>query len=454
MDWGVVESFIIEKMSEYRMPGLSLVFIKGGEVVYAKGFGYRDLEVLAPATPGTVYGVGSITKSFTALSILVLAERGLLSLDDPVGRYVGLDLRVGGQPVAVHHLLTHTSGVPALGYAEAFIRSVLGLDGLWLPLSYADDVLTFMRGFEGWVEAKPGERFFYLNEGYVTLGRVIEKISGLSYEDFVRKNILEPLGMKRSYFRREEVERDGDVAVGYIVDREGRHVKSRFPYGVTADGGLLSNPLDMARYISLLLNRGVYNGVEIISSKSIEIAESIHAKLPYESITADGYGYGLMIKEDFLGRKLVGHGGSVLTYTAYMGYVRDGNVGIAIMSNCSGYPLSLIALYTLAYTLGYDPEKLEFRKLDKVYSKLQGVYETFKGTMKLTVRRRAGTLVVEYRDRLVEDVTPLTPVKVEEDYALFNAYTLTGRIPVEFRVRDERVEMIYERYKLVKVPKV
>jgi CubicO group peptidase (beta-lactamase class C family) len=205
-----------------------------------------------------------------------------------------------------------------LGYAEAFIRGVLGLDGSWLPLSYPDDVMTFMKGFEGWVEARPGERFFYLNEGYVILGKVVERVSGISYEDFVRRNILEPLGMKRSYFRREEVEGDPDVAVGYVIDRDGRHVKSRFPYGVTADGGLLSNPLDMARYTVMLLNRGVYNGVELLSPRMVELAESIHARLPYESMVADGYGYGLMVKEDFLGRKLVGHGGSVLTYTAYV----------------------------------------------------------------------------------------------------------------------------------------
>jgi hypothetical protein len=121
------------------------------------------------------------------------------------------------------------------------------------------------------------------------------------------------------------------------------------------------------------------------------------------------------------------------------------------MSNCSGYPLSLIAQYTLAHTLGYNPEALKFRRIDRVYGKLQGVYETFKGTMRLTVRRRAGTLVIEYRDRLVEDVTPLAPVKVEEDYALFTVYTLTGRIPVEFRIKGDKVEMLYERCKLLKV---
>ena len=440
----------MEKMSEYRMPGVSIAVVRGGEVVYARGFGYRDLDALAPATPSTVYGIGSITKSFTALAILILAERGLLDVHDRVDRYLGLRLEVKGEPVTIHHLLTHTSGIPALAYAEAFIRGVLGLDSTWLPASYPEDVLSFMRGYEDWVEARPGERFFYLNEGYVILGKVIEKVSGVSYEEFVRRNILEPLGMKRSYFKREDVERDVDVAVGYIIDREGRHVKSKFPYGVTADGGLLSNPLDMARYVAMLINRGSYGGVELVSSKTIESMERVYARLPYESIVADGYGYGLMVKEDFLGRKLVGHGGSVLTYTAYMGYVRGDNVGVVVMANSSGYPLSLVALYTLAYILGYDPEKLEFRRVDRIYSRIAGVYQTFKGTMKLTVRRKAGTIVIEYRDRYVEDVTPLTPAKIEEDYALFYAYTLTGRIPVEFRIKGDKVEMVYERYKLLK----
>jgi len=81
--WNVVESFIVEKMSEYRMPGLSITVVRGSEVVYSRGFGYRDLDVLAPATPATIYGIGSITKSFTALSILMLAERGLLDVHDP-----------------------------------------------------------------------------------------------------------------------------------------------------------------------------------------------------------------------------------------------------------------------------------------------------------------------------------------------------------------------------------
>ncbi|MDM7274750.1 MAG: serine hydrolase [Thermoprotei archaeon] len=451
LDWGLIEGFIIEKMSEYRMPGVSIAVVRGGDVIYARGFGYRDVDRMVPASPGTVYGIGSITKSFTALAVMTLYERGLLDLWDPVSKYVEFELKVAGEPVAIHHLLTHSSGIPALAYAEAFIRGSLGLDSKWLPLSYPDDVIAFMRGYESWVEGEPGSKFFYLNEGYVILGKIVEKVSGVSYEDYVRRTILEPLGMRRSYFKREDVERDADVAVGYIVDREGRLVAGKFPYGVTADGGLLSNPLDMVRYASMLLNWGVYGGSEIVGRKSVEAMETPHIKLPYESAAADYYGYGLMIKTDFYGRKLVGHGGSVLTYTAYMGYVRGDNVGVVIMANSSGYPLSLLGQYVIAHMMGVDPESLEPVKLERILSKVAGTYETFKGTMRLTVKRKQGTLIIEYKDKYVEEVTPLTPQRIEEDYALFYAHTLTGRIPVEFRIRGDKVEMIYERYKLVKV---
>ena len=451
MDWGLVEGFIIDRMSEYKMPGVSIAVVRGGDIIYARGFGYRDVDRMITASPGTVYGIGSITKSFTALAIMTLYERGLLDLWDPVSKYLGFDLKVAEEPVTIHHLLTHSSGIPALAYAEAFIRGSLGLDSKWLPLSYPDDVIAFMRGYEDWVEGRPGSKFYYLNEGYVILGKIIEKVSGVSYEDYVRKAILEPLGMRRSYFKREDVERDGDVAVGYIVDSDGKLIASKFPYGVTADGGLLSNPLDMAVYVSMLLNRGVYGGSEIVGGKSVEAMESPHMKLPYESVTSDYYGYGLMIKADFHGRKLVGHGGSVLTYTAYMGYVRGDNVGVVVMANSSGYPLSLLGQYVLAYLIGMNPESLAPIKLEKILSKLVGVYETFKGTMKLTVKKKQGTLVIEYKDRYIEDITPLTPQTVEEDYALFYAHTLTGKIPVEFRVKGDRVDMVYERYKLAKI---
>ncbi|MCG2870541.1 MAG: beta-lactamase family protein, partial [Vulcanisaeta sp.] len=133
MDTERLEEFILERMREFKVPGISIGIVKDGRLVYARGFGFRDMEAGLPTTPGTIYGIGSITKAFTALSILKLAEENRLNLNDPVEKYIPLRLRPFGEPVLVHHLLTHTSGIPALGYAEAFINGVLGLKSNLLP---------------------------------------------------------------------------------------------------------------------------------------------------------------------------------------------------------------------------------------------------------------------------------------------------------------------------------
>jgi CubicO group peptidase (beta-lactamase class C family) len=438
-------------MSSTRIPGLSIAVVRGGEVVYARGFGFRDVERGLAATPRTVYGVGSVTKSFTAIAVLKLVEEGRLSLDDEVSKYVPLRLEARGRPIRIHHLLTHSSGIPALAYAEAFIRSQLGLDGTWLPVAKAEDVISFMSDYAEWVHAEPGTRYFYLNEGYVLLGYVVSKVSGMRYEDFVRKYILRPLGMSRTYFEEAEVSADPDVATPYIVDREGRYVRSRFPYGITADGGLLSNCEDMARYVSMLIGRGELGGVRILGREYVEAMERKYIDIPSGMFGDDGYGYGLTVTERFLGRKLVRHSGSVLVYTAFMGYLPDDGVGVVVLANSSGYPLSLIGMYALALALGRDPyEAVPYLKYEEVLEKLQGTYETYKGTYRLQVRRMGDFLAVEYRDRYREVVTPLAPVEVREDYARFYTLSAGGRVEAEFFIDGGRVVMVYERYKLVK----
>ena len=449
-DFSVIESFVLEKMGETRIPGLSIAIVEDDKVIYARGFGFKDLDSASPTTPRTLFGIGSVTKSFTALAILKLVEEGKIDINDPIEKYVPLRIRPFGEEITIHHLLTHSSGIPALAYAEAFIRSILGLDHYWLPISYPDDVIVFMRDAEEWVECKPGEKFFYLNEGYVILGHIISKISGIKYEDYVKENILKPLKMNRTYFLREEVEKDGDWATPYVINKEGRHVPTTFPFGVTADGGLISNVLDLANYIGMYLNRGEFEGERIISKESLEVMETGHIRLPYEIFGEEAYGYGWSIVPNFHGYKLVNHSGSVLVHTAYVGYIPEKKIGVAILANASGYPLSIIGMYALSYLLGKDPEELPFIRNDRILSRLQGKYETYKGTMRVEVKKDGDFLFLEIKDRLVERIIPLVPMELKENKAVF--YTLARGIKyiVEFKIRDDRIELIYERYKLVK----
>ncbi|KUK26870.1 MAG: Beta-lactamase-like protein [Acetothermia bacterium 64_32] len=446
--------FAFAKMTETGLPGLSIAAVRGGEVVWQGALGFRDLKRGLPATPATLYGIGSVTKSFTALAVMQLAEAGTLCLDDPVERYVPFGVKPCGEEVLVRHLLSHTSGIPALGYAEAVIRNAIRAGGKGLPLASVNDLLTFMSGAEGWALTPPGQRWFYLNEGYVLLGAIIERCSGLSYQDYIKKNVLVPLGMSRSYFKKEEVEKDPDAAIPYVITRDGDRVASTYPYGsISSDGGLISNAFDLARYISMYLGWGELSGVRLISKESIREMEAPQVTVPWQGpFGEEGYGYGLQVIPDFLGRKLIGHGGSVLVSTAYMGFIPEEGVGIAILANGSGYPLSQLGMYGLALMLGEDPERLPFVERERTLDELTGTYETFRGTLQAVVRRKWDLLSLEISDKYTDLVIPLIPER--DDMLRFYALSTGRRLPVEFRLEGDRVELVYERYLLRKTGKV
>jgi CubicO group peptidase (beta-lactamase class C family) len=386
---------------------------------------------------------------------LKLKEKGLLDLNDPVEKYVPIALRAGGEQVRIWHLLTHTSGIPALAYAEAYIRSSVGDDkATWLPISSHDDMFTFLKDASSWAVDSPGKSYYYLNEGYVLLGYIIEKVSGLKYEDFVKRNILEPLNMDRSFFSKDEVEKDPDVATPYVVDKDGKIHESRYPFGITSDGGLLSNAEDMANYVSMLIDRGRFNDIEIVSRESVEEAEKEWVQYPYSMVdpgSRDFYGLGLRITPNFFGRKLVSHGGSVLVYTAYMGYIPSEKIGVNILLNTTGYPPWMIGLYALTLLLGRDPEA-ELKPLiyDRVLDKVCGDYATYKNTMNARVERKGSILVLRTGGRFTGYEIPIIPERVDRDY--IEAYTLNygSRVGVRFYIKDGVVELIYERYKFVK----
>ncbi|MCS7386696.1 MAG: serine hydrolase [archaeon GB-1867-005] len=449
-NFSICEKFILEKMSETRIPGLSIAIVKEDELAYVRGFGFKDLSSGVSVTPRTLFGIGSVTKSFTALAILKLVEEGKVNLEDSIEKYVPLRIRPFGEEIKIHNLLTHTSGIPALAYAEAFIRGVLGLDGHWLPVATPDDIITFMKEADKWVHCKPGEKFFYLNEGYVLLGYIISKVSGIKYEEYVKEKILKPLKMNRTYFSKVEVEADGDFATPYIVDKNGKHVPSRFPYGITSDGGLISNVIDLSNYIKMYIGRGEFEGKRIISKDLLEVMETEHIRLPYELFGGESYGYGWGIIPNFYGYKLINHSGSVLVHTAYVGYVPEKKIGVAILANSSGYPLSNIGMYVIAYLLGVNPEELPIIKKDRILSKLQGMYETYKGTMNIDVKRKGNFLIAVIRDKFTEITIPLIPVEVKEEKSTFYTISNWRRHTIEFTIKEDKVEMIYERYKLVK----
>ncbi len=453
-----LDSFILDKIAETHLPGISLAAVKNGKIVYTRGYGLRDISRGRPATPETLYCIGSVTKSFTCIAIMQLQAAGKLGVDDPVEKHLPLKLRVKGEPVRIRHLMSHTSGIPALAYAEAVIRQTMKSTDAWLPLATGQDINTFLDEASDWAHDRPGERWFYLNEGFRLLGEIIEKASGEKYENYIRHHILDPVGMSRSFFRPEDVEADPDVAVPYIITRDGQQIPSTYAYGIVgSDGGLVSSASNMAEYLKMLLNEGAAGKTRVLSAESILEMRKPRVRTPDQpwiTKTIRHYGYGLGINTEPDGSVVVSHGGSVTTATAQLAFSPEKGVGVIVLANGTGYPLATIADYALATIAGDDPDQLPTIRFENTLNDLQGNYETYKHTIKGRVTRKGSLLQLDTGDKYRDVTVPLIPLDWESPTKTFEGIAGDRKQIAEFYIQDGDEYLIYERYKLKKVGKL
>ena len=442
-----LENYIFRKMSDQGIVGLSIATIKNGKPDYRRGFGFRNFVKGTSATPNTIYCIGSLTKAFTSSAVMQLSEKEELDINDPIGKYLPLELTAMGEPVLIKHLLSHSSGLSALGYAEATLTAVTDFSDHWLPISSPEDLMVFMNGADEWAMAKPGERYAYLNEGYILLGSIIKEVSGLDYADYVKTNILEPLNMKRSTFYEQDVENDEDVATPYVSGANGEKIETRYPYGqMISDGGLMSNVVDMVKFIQMFLTRKKTENTNILSKKSIETIITPKVKtsdIPLGSADDRYYAYGFRIKSGFFGYNLVYHSGSVFGSSAYMGFIPEKKVGVIIMAS-GGYFLEDIGELAIAQLLGVNPDDVPYFKRIEQLDELTGTYVTFRNTSEYEVKRDRGILHLETSFWQRTWTTPLIPMDLEGDVKRFMVYGLETMTPVEFVWREGELLMFYE----------
>jgi CubicO group peptidase (beta-lactamase class C family) len=204
---------VFEKLDKPDSPGCALGIYQGGRIVYKHGYGMADLNDDVPITPATVFHVASMSKQFTAASIVLLAQQGKLSLDDDVHKYTP-ELPDFGERITIRHLIFHTSGLRDQW-------ELLGLAG-WrysLDLITDDDVMSVMTRQKN-LNFKPGDRHIYCNTGYTLMGLIVKRVSGMSLREFTTKNIFEPLGMAHTHFRDDHAEIIKHDALGY--EQEGK----------------------------------------------------------------------------------------------------------------------------------------------------------------------------------------------------------------------------------------
>lgn len=373
-------------------PGAAILVRKDGRTIFRKGYGLADLELRVEVKPGMIFRLGSITKQFTAVSVLMLAEQGRLSLQDEITKFLP-DYPTQGRTITVEHLLTHTSGIQS--YTDM---------AEWLPLWRKDFTLAGLidlfkdkpMGFE------PGTRWAYNNSGYILLGAIIEKASGLTYEDFVWKRIFEPLGMTHSSYDHTERVVPGRVR-GYQMDG-GAFINAPYlsmsqPY---AAGSLMSSVDDLA-----IWSEAVFSG-RLLKKEWLD-----RAFTPYrlEGGESSGYGYGWFIA-DFEGHRSIEHGGGINGFTSYEMTLPDDGMFLAILTNsaAAGRDPEPRAVKIARLVLGLpEPERKPVKLTEGEMTAIQGVYQNEIGQI-LNVFAEGGKLFAQRAGGAKHDLLAASPL--------------------------------------------
>jgi CubicO group peptidase (beta-lactamase class C family) len=307
-----IDSLLLHKYPSNE-PGATFLVSKNGNIIYNKAFGLANLELNFSMQKETVFEIGSMTKQFTAISILILMERGVLNLDDEITKYI-LDYPTNGNKITIHHLLTHTSGIKSF-------TSIKGINTIAKQDLTPLELIDFFKNEP--IDFMPGEKFKYNNSGYVLLGYIIEKVSGQNYAQFVEEEIFKKLGMIASkYASHKDIIKNR--ASGYHKKDSfinNRRISFTIPY---ASGSLMSNVIDMFKWQEALKNN------ELISRKATEKAFTNYALNNGENID---YGYGWHIKQTN-GISVWEHGGAIFGFKSMGVYLPNEDIYVIGLNNC------------------------------------------------------------------------------------------------------------------------
>jgi CubicO group peptidase (beta-lactamase class C family) len=363
---------VLTKAYPDHQPGAAVIVTRDGEVLYRSVRGMANLELGVPLEADMVFAIGSMSKQFTGAAIALLEQRGELSIDDPITKFLP-NYPTHGHEITLAHLLAHTSG----------IRSYTGILG-WMVTKIKEDVTPeeLVDGFKNEpMDFAPGERWLYNNSGYVLLGAIIEKVTGKSYGDFVAQEIFAPLGMTSSYYGSHD-QIISRRATGYDGSpgeyRNAQYFSMTQPY---AAGSLLSTIDDLAKW-----DHALYSNCLL----SDEVREKMMTpfKLKDGSSTNYGYGFGIGKLRD---RPSVGHGGGIFGFTTYGMRLQQERVYVAVLTNSTGHPVRVdeVAWRLAAIAIGEPFPEFDAIELD------QATLESYTGVYRVDDENTRAVMLID-----------------------------------------------------------
>lgn len=312
-----IDSIINGPIAAGKVVGASVAVVKGRDTILAKGYGLANLELDVPTPPNAIYEMGSVTKQFTGAAIMQLVEQGKLSLDDDITKHLPT-YNTQGRKITVRQLLDHTSGIK--GYTE--IAEFRPFGAYKLPR----DTLVNLFAKKPF-DFEPGEEEIYNNSGFYLAGLIIEKVSGESYEDYVKKNLFDRAGMTHSHYCSESKVYKNKVS-GYDSDSTGPVLKGplshQWPY---AAGSLCASALDLVRWNEALHREGKILGAaayqEFITPGKLNDGTTL------------GYAKGIATY-DRLGRRALHHGGGINGFLSQNTYFPNDSLSVVVLFNTAG----------------------------------------------------------------------------------------------------------------------
>ncbi len=326
-DFNKIDSYISSEMKGTHIPGLSAAIINNDKVLFIKGYGKADSTGRA-VNEKTPFVIGSVSKSFTALSIMQLVEAGRINLDDPIKNYLPClqNKNDNFSKITVRQLLNHTSGIAP--YFDNTVNTKISIEELVENNLIKTKLITH-----------PGKSFRYSNANYIILGEIIQKVSRQTYEEYITEHIFKPLEMSNSYVSLENAKK-GNMASGYKpyfgipFKTKTKFFKSSLPAGY-----IISSAEDMCHYLSIFINKGKYKDISILSPQGIDemMKPGVKTILPL-GVDADecyyGMGLDILVKNGVIDS--IGHSGEIATFHADFMIRPKEKLGILILDNLGG----------------------------------------------------------------------------------------------------------------------
>ncbi len=326
-----LEPLIEQAMAEWKVPGLAIAVVHEDAPILVKVFGQRDVEAGLPVTTDTQFALCSVTKSFTATGLAMLADERRLDWRKPVREYLPefrLHDPVASDRVTVTDLLCHQTGLPRH-------------DWIWMPgdLS-ADQMLAALRHLEPSRDMR--QSYQYQNLGYLAAGMITERIIGQSWQDFTRERILAPLGMRQVGFSTQALEQATDFARPYTMDGDERRRAALYPISTAPAGGLNAAISDMVPYLRFHLGNGSFNGARLLSPENLRLLQTplvYIGRSEFEELGDQHYGFGFACYH-YRGERAVAHDGGWVGWCTRMDMLPDRKLGVVVLTNRTGSPLT------------------------------------------------------------------------------------------------------------------